>query len=74
MQPTLDSEVSLTRRRSEATAELKTRGLDFLPFPKLEEAVKEDVQFLKSTKLVPDSITISGWIYEVETGKTVRIV
>jgi len=59
---------------SEAAAELKTRGVDFLPFPKLVEAVKEDVQFLKSTKLVPDSITISGWIYEVETGKTVRVV
>jgi len=59
---------------SEATAELKSRGLDFLAFPELEDAVKADVQYLKKTKLVPDSVTISGWVYEVETGKTVRVV
>ena len=66
--------VLLTSDRSEASAELKSRGLDFLPFPKLEQAVKEDVQYLKDTKLVPDNVIISGWVYEVETGKTVRIV
>jgi carbonic anhydrase len=48
--------------------------LDFLPFPHLEEAVKKDVEFLKATKLVPDSVEISGWVYEVETGKTRRVV
>jgi carbonic anhydrase len=64
----------LTRNRSEAAAELKSRKLDFLPFPKLEEAVKEDVRYLNETKLVPDSVVISGWVYEVETGKTVRVV
>ena len=53
---------------------MKSRELDFLPFPKLEDAVKEDVQYLKKTKLVPDSVAISGWVYEVETGKTVRVV
>jgi len=59
---------------SDAVAELKARGLDFLPFPDLEDAVKQDVQYLKDTKLVPERITISGWVYEVETGKTVRVV
>ena len=44
-------------------------GLDFLPFPDLEKAVKDDVAFLKNSKAVPDSITITGWVYEVETGK-----
>jgi carbonic anhydrase len=59
--------------RSEAENELKQRKLDFLPFPELESAVKEDIAFLKGTKLVPDSVTISGWIYEVETGKTRKV-
>jgi len=45
-----------------------------LPFPELEPAVKSDVEYLKSTKLVPDSVIISGWVYEVETGKTRRVV
>ena len=49
-------------------------GTDFLPFPKLEEAVKSDVEFLKTSKLIPDSIKISGWVYEVETGKVRSVV
>jgi carbonic anhydrase len=59
---------------SEAEEELKARKLDFLPFPEIETAVKDDVSFLKSSKLVPDSVTISGWVYEVETGKTRRVL
>ncbi|KAK3328158.1 carbonic anhydrase [Cercophora scortea] len=59
---------------SEASAELNKLKLDFLPFPELEQAVKEDVKFLQESKLVPDSVTVSGWIYAVETGKTKRVV
>lgn len=47
---------------------------EFLPFPVLEEAVKSDVEFLKESKLIPDSITVSGWVYEVETGKVRSVV
>jgi carbonic anhydrase len=50
----------------EAAAEIK--HLDFLPFPTLEGAVKDDIAFLKNSKAVPDDVAISGWIYEVETG------
>ncbi|KPI42872.1 uncharacterized protein AB675_1887 [Cyphellophora attinorum] len=58
----------------EATAELISRNIDFLPFPDLDQAVKDDVKFLQNSKLVPDRVTISGWVYEVETGKTRRVV
>jgi len=57
---------------SEAAEEIQS--LDFLPFPELTQAVKDDVAFLKATKTVPDTITITGWIYEVETGKVKQIV
>jgi len=46
---------------------------DFLPFPQLEDAVKADLAYLKASKAIPDSITISGWVYEVETGKARRV-
>ncbi|KAF2096494.1 carbonic anhydrase [Rhizodiscina lignyota] len=59
---------------SDASEELKSRDLDFQPFPQLEPAVKADVEFLKNTKLISDSVAVSGWIYEVETGKTRRVV
>jgi carbonic anhydrase len=55
-----------------ASAELAT--LDFLPFSDLETAVKGDVQFLKKSETVPDDVKITGWVYEVETGKVKQIV
>ncbi|KAL8243559.1 hypothetical protein R6Q59_009817 [Mikania micrantha] len=58
---------------SEAGNELKKLNLDFLPFPSLEHAVLDDVKYLRASKLVPDNITISGWIYEVETGKARQV-
>ena len=47
--------------------------LDFQPFPLLEKGVEDDVEYLRSSKAIPDSVTISGWVYEVETGKVRNI-
>jgi carbonic anhydrase len=60
--------------RQEAVEELHQRKVNFLPFPDLEKAVEDDVKFLKASKLVPQSVVISGWVYEVETWKTRRVV
>lgn len=49
-------------------------GLDFQPFPELDQAVKDDVLLLKGTKAIPDAVKISGWVYEVETGKVRQVV
>ncbi|KAI2629981.1 carbonate dehydratase [Hypoxylon sp. NC1633] len=54
-----------------AAAEIAT--LDFLPFGNLEDAVREDVEFLKRTATVPDDVTVSGWVYEVETGRVRKV-
>ena len=43
--------------------------IDFLAFPRLEESVKEDVEFLRNHPLVLDETVVTGWVYEVETGK-----
>ncbi|KAK2001797.1 carbonate dehydratase [Colletotrichum falcatum] len=59
---------------ADALLEGKDRISDFLAFPELEEAVKKDIGFIKASRLVPDSVTLSGWVYEVETGKTRRVV
>lgn len=47
---------------------------DFQAFPDLEAAVKEDVQLLSSSELIPNDVIISGWVYEVETGRVRRII
>lgn len=65
---------SVDSDRDEAHAELGQRNIDFGPFPQLEKAVEDDVALLKGSKLVPDSVTISGWVYEVETGRVRHVV
>lgn len=57
-----------------AVSELSAFNTDFQAFPELEQAVKDDVAFLKGNKLIPDSVAISGWVYEVETGKVKAVV
>jgi len=49
------------------------KGLDFLPFPELEQGVKDDIAFLKASEAVPEGVTITGWVYEVETGKVNKV-
>lgn len=41
--------------------------IDFLPFPELESAVREDVELLKNSPLVPDDIEVRGFVYDVQT-------
>lgn len=42
--------------------------VDFYPFASLEESVREDVERLKSSPLIPDTIVVRGAIYDVDTG------
>jgi carbonic anhydrase len=53
---------------------LSAFGGDFQSFPELDGAVKSDVSLLKGSPLVAKDTTISGWIYEVETGKVRHVV
>jgi carbonic anhydrase len=44
-------------------------AIDFLPFSDLEESVREDVEFLLSSPLIPRDIPIRGFVYDVRTGR-----
>ena len=44
-------------------------GIDFLEFRGLEESVRDDVRFLQEHPLVLPGTKVTGWVYEVETGK-----
>lgn len=56
-----------------AEAKKELGDLDFQPFPELEGAVKSDVELLKKSNLVAD-VPVTGWVYEVETGKVRSVV
>jgi len=64
---------SLLKEKYPAAAD-EVEGIDFLPFGNLEGSVKEDVEYLKQHPLVLKETKITGWIYEVETGKSKQIV
>ena len=46
---------------------------DFLPFHDVEESVREDMQLLRESPLIPDDVVISGAVYDVDTGSMIEV-
>jgi carbonic anhydrase len=49
-------------------------AIDFLPFPDLAESVREDVRRIESSPFIDDAIPVSGFIYDVRTGRLQPVV
>ena len=49
-------------------------GQDFLTFSDLEESVREDVEKVRASALIPDDIAVHGAIYDVKTGELREVV
>lgn len=70
----------LTFQNEDLTAKIKedlgvdTTGQDFLPFPDLEKSVRDDVEIVKSSELIPDDIPVTGAIYDVTSGELREVV
>ncbi|KAG8925691.1 hypothetical protein FRC01_009826 [Tulasnella sp. 417] len=49
--------------------------ISFLPFPDLEQSIKEDVAYLKGSPLLLEETKskITGWIYDVYSGKVTQV-
>jgi carbonic anhydrase len=43
--------------------------IDFLPFADLEESVREDVRRILESPFIPEDIPVSGFLYDVRTGR-----
>lgn len=54
-------------------ADVLASTFDFQPFSDLEQGVKDDVAFLKSQPAIVKGTAISGWVYEVDTGKVKHV-
>ena len=48
--------------------------IDFLSFPNLEQNVRADVDYLRRSPLIPDSIEIRGFVYDVGTRRVNEVV
>ncbi|TFK76770.1 carbonic anhydrase [Pluteus cervinus] len=49
-------------------------AIDFLEFSNVEEGVRADVEYLKNHPLVLKGSIITGWVYDVTTGKVHKVV
>lgn len=58
----------LRRRLEEETGE-DASSIDFLPFRDLEESVREDVRRIAGSPFIPGDVTVSGFVYDVRTGR-----
>ena len=47
--------------------------IDFLPFKDLEQSVRDDVATLKASPLIPKNVDISGFIYDVTSGRLLPV-
>ena len=43
--------------------------IDFLPFNDLEQSVRDDVELIRSSPLIANDTTVTGFVYDVKTGK-----
>lgn len=43
--------------------------IDFLPFSDLDESVRTDVATLRASPLIPKDIPVTGYVYDVRSGK-----
>ncbi|ORX96552.1 carbonic anhydrase [Clohesyomyces aquaticus] len=62
----------IAKNKGEQAAK-EVEDLDFLAFPHLEQAVRDDVKWLKE-RAVEEGVKVTGWIYEVDTGKVRNVV
>ena len=44
-------------------------GIDFLPFADLDTSVRDDVLYLRRSPLIPQSVAIRGFVYDVRSGR-----
>ncbi|QKX60411.1 uncharacterized protein TRUGW13939_07556 [Talaromyces rugulosus] len=60
--------------RDKIKSDLKQNAdhIAFLPFNDLKQSVIDDIQIIKDSPLVLD-VPITGYVYEVETGKIVKV-
>src|SRR5436309_11487476 len=47
--------------------------IDFLPFKDLEQSVRDDVATIKASPLIPKNVEVSGFIYDVKSGRLLPV-
>ena len=57
----------------EADTGADASGIDFLPFSDLDQSVRDDVDRIKASPFIDPDITVTGFVYDVNTGELRRV-
>jgi len=68
---TFSNEDLRTRLQREFTADASR--IDFLPFSNLEQSVRDDIATIKASPFIPGNITVSGFLYDVKSGRLLPV-
>ena len=47
--------------------------IDFLPFSDLEQSVRDDIEVVRSSPLIPNDVEVAGFVYDVKTGRLTEV-
>ena len=61
------------RQRLREEADADASHVDFRPFPELQESVRESLRAVRESPFLPDSLELSGWIYDVHDGRLAEV-
>ena len=53
----------------EADTGRSARDIDFLPFSDVEQSVRDDVATIRANPFLPPDVEVSGWVYDVRSGR-----
>jgi carbonic anhydrase len=57
------------RGKLQDEADADASDVDFRPFGNLESSVRASVQAIRESPLLPESLEVSGWVYDVRSGR-----
>lgn len=61
------------RKKLKQDLNADAEDIDFLPFKDLEQSVRDDVATIKNSPLLLKDIEVTGFIYDVKTGKLLPV-
>jgi carbonic anhydrase len=61
------------RKKLKQELNANAENIDFLPFKDLEQSVRDDVATIKNSPLLLKNIEVSGFIYDVKTGRLLPV-
>jgi carbonic anhydrase len=61
------------RAKCKAETGSDASGIDFLPFPDLEQSVRDDVKRIQDSPFVDKDVKVTGFVYDVNSGRLKKV-